>query len=220
MDRRKPGQRPDLVLVSGANSTPTSIGNGPVAYDFRPPKGVCFMPPKTVCNAVASSVAGSRCGNADGCVCFRAAASAVAPGPERVAWWSGLGRRLPASYLLNCSAQPSPRSSGSAVLQRRSADGLFSLSEEEMGPEGGPQAQVGFGLGAEGGTRTHTGLSPQRFLRPSRLPFRHFGQVRERGSRTALQRCRVRESAGVRALGAILAGDWRIPPGSRHVGRC
>jgi len=24
----------------------------------------------------------------------------------------------------------------------------------------------------------------------------------------------------VRALGAILAGDWRIPPGSRHVGRC
>ena len=29
--------------------------------------------------------------------------------------------------------------------------------------------------GAEGGTRTHTGFNSQRFLRPPRLPFRHFG---------------------------------------------
>ena len=31
-------------------------------------------------------------------------------------------------------------------------------------------------LGAEGGSRTHTGQA-QRFLRPSRLPFRHFGNT-------------------------------------------
>ena len=30
-------------------------------------------------------------------------------------------------------------------------------------------------VGAEGGIRTHTGVYAQRFLRPSRLPFRHFG---------------------------------------------
>lgn len=28
--------------------------------------------------------------------------------------------------------------------------------------------------GAETGIRTRTGLAPQRFLRPQRLPFRHF----------------------------------------------
>jgi hypothetical protein len=33
---------------------------------------------------------------------------------------------------------------------------------------------------AEGGNRTHTGATSQRFLRPSRLPFRHFGQHDER----------------------------------------
>ena len=31
-------------------------------------------------------------------------------------------------------------------------------------------------VGAEGGIRTHTGVYAQRFLRPSRLPFRHFGK--------------------------------------------
>src|SRR5205823_4321834 len=31
-------------------------------------------------------------------------------------------------------------------------------------------------IGAEGGTRTPTGNYPQRFLRPPRLPFRHFGR--------------------------------------------
>ena len=30
-------------------------------------------------------------------------------------------------------------------------------------------------FGAEGGIRTHTGVYAQRFLRPPRLPFRHFG---------------------------------------------
>ena len=29
---------------------------------------------------------------------------------------------------------------------------------------------------AEGRIRTGTGISAQRFLRPSRLPFRHFGE--------------------------------------------
>ena len=32
-------------------------------------------------------------------------------------------------------------------------------------------------IGAEGESRTHTGFNPQRFLRPPRLPFRHFGIV-------------------------------------------
>ena len=36
----------------------------------------------------------------------------------------------------------------------------------------GPRQKVG----AEGGIRTHTGVYAQRFLRPSRLPFRHFGK--------------------------------------------
>ncbi len=43
----------------------------------------------------------------------------------------------------------------------------------------GPKAvvRVGFRIksGAGGGGRTHTSLSAQRFLRPSRLPFRHSG---------------------------------------------
>ena len=37
--------------------------------------------------------------------------------------------------------------------------------------------------GAEGGSRTHTGVAPQQFLRLPRLPFRHFGATgsRQRG---------------------------------------
>ena len=41
--------------------------------------------------------------------------------------------------------------------------------------------------GAEGRIRTGTGIKPQRFLRPPRLPFRHFGKKRngaEDGIRT------------------------------------
>lgn len=39
-------------------------------------------------------------------------------------------------------------------------------------------SDIVFKIGAEGGSRTHTGREAQRFLRPSRLPFRHFGQDR------------------------------------------
>lgn len=37
-------------------------------------------------------------------------------------------------------------------------------------------------VGAESGIRTRTGVTPQRFLRPQRLPFRHFrDEVRKSG---------------------------------------
>ncbi len=38
-----------------------------------------------------------------------------------------------------------------------------------------PEHRFRFEIGAEGGIRTHTRNYPQRFLRPPRLPFRHFG---------------------------------------------
>ena len=37
-------------------------------------------------------------------------------------------------------------------------------------------------VGAEGGGRTRTRVAPQRFLRPPRLPFRHFGVEKATGA--------------------------------------
>ena len=56
------------------------------------------------------------------------------------------------------------------------------------------------GLGAEGGSRTHTGREAQRFLRPSRLPFRHFGAChgQHRARAPARQAPRQRGARGVR----------------------
>ncbi len=51
------------------------------------------------------------------------------------------------------------------------------------------------GCGAEGGTRTHTRVSPQRCLRPPRLPFRHFGPSTRSWQRG---QCNGRQAVGQR----------------------
>ena len=50
------------------------------------------------------------------------------------------------------------------------------LSVSENRPEKDLNLLMHSTASAEGGNRTHTGATSQRFLRPSRLPFRHFGR--------------------------------------------
>ena len=51
------------------------------------------------------------------------------------------------------------------------------LSRPLAAYSGGKKGKSVAKSGAEGESRTHTGISAQRFLRPPRLPFRHFGLI-------------------------------------------
>ena len=66
--------------------------------------------------------------------------------------------------------------------------------------------------GAEGRIRTGTGFNSQRFLRPPRLPFRHFGQpVRRRGQRPECNRAAdAPPNRALKSYHAAAFGQWSL----------